>query len=126
MADRDQHLKDILMENKRRLWNELRVELFENMGAQVNSQFENPLDDGEQSLLDVIEDTGLAVADIRKTELTNLHEAERKLGEGTYGICEDCGEEIDVERMKVVPYAIYCVSCQEAHEGPLHPPHATI
>lgn len=126
MDSRDQQLKEILSERKRRLWNEVRVEIFDNLGPQNNSQYENPLDDGEQSLLDVIEDTGLSVADIRKEELTQLEEAERKLDEGSYGICEDCGEEIGTERMKIMPFAIYCVDCQANHEGPApgHPRHS--
>jgi DnaK suppressor protein len=123
MGSREDELKQILMDKKRRLWNELRVELFENLGAQSNTQYENPLDNGEQSLLDVIEDTGLSVADSRKEELSHLEEAERKLQEGTYGICEDCGGEIPTERMRVVPDAIYCVACQEKHEGPQFAPH---
>ncbi|GAB7027762.1 TraR/DksA family transcriptional regulator [Geotalea toluenoxydans] len=126
MGSRDEELKEILMEKKRRLWNELRVELFENLGAQSNAQYENALDDGDRSLLDVIGDTGLSVADSRKEELSHLEEAERKLKEGSYGVCEDCGEEIPTERVKVVPDAIYCVSCQEKHEGPQFAPHATM
>lgn len=126
MGSRDEDLQEILMEKKRRLWNELRVELFENLGAQSNAQYENALDDGDRSLLDVIGDTGLSVADSRKEELSHLEEAERKLTEGTYGICEDCGEEIPTGRMKVAPEAIYCVSCQEKHEVPQFAPHATI
>jgi DnaK suppressor protein len=38
------------------------------------------------------------------------------LREGTYGTCEDCGEEINTERLKVLPFAIYCRDCQEKRE----------
>ena len=39
--------------------------------------------------------------------------------EGTYGICEDCGEPIDIERLRVRPVTSYCIVCKsrrEAHE----------
>ena len=32
---------------------------------------------------------------------------------GTYGECEGCGEAINPERLKAIPWARYCVPCQE-------------
>jgi len=40
----------------------------------------------------------------------------RKLDEGTYGICEECGEEISEKRLTVLPTATLCVCCQENKE----------
>ncbi|CAN5269319.1 hypothetical protein BH18ACT5_BH18ACT5_03230 [soil metagenome] len=43
-----------------------------------------------------------------------LRKVERALGrveEGTYGICESCGNQIPVARLEVLPYATECVSC---------------
>lgn len=34
------------------------------------------------------------------------------LEQGRYGQCAQCGEEIPLERLKVVPFAAYCVDCQ--------------
>ena len=39
-----------------------------------------------------------------------------KLREGTYGVCEECGGEITAERLKVMPFAVYCRDCQEKKE----------
>jgi DnaK suppressor protein len=68
------------------------------------------------SLIDLIEDTGLAVADIRRGELTQMDEALDRLEDGTYGLCADCGQEIDERRLKVKPFAVCCVSCQSEKE----------
>lgn len=38
------------------------------------------------------------------------------LDQGRYGICEDCGERIKIERLTVVPWATRCVDCQNEHE----------
>jgi DnaK suppressor protein len=35
-----------------------------------------------------------------------------RVEEGRYGICEGCGEDIPVDRLKVLPFAAYCVDCQ--------------
>ncbi|MGD9976253.1 MAG: TraR/DksA family transcriptional regulator [Desulfatirhabdiaceae bacterium] len=40
----------------------------------------------------------------------------RKVDEGTYGICEECEEEIPIERLNAVPDATYCIVCQMALE----------
>jgi len=39
-----------------------------------------------------------------------------KIHEGSYGICEECGDKIGAGRLKVMPLAKYCVSCQSKLE----------
>jgi DnaK suppressor protein len=45
-----------------------------------------------------------------------MDQAERKLREGTYGICEECGDEISEERLAAVPYAVRCLKDEERYE----------
>jgi DnaK suppressor protein len=124
--ERQMILHNHLMKEKQRLWNEVRVELFETLGEGLHTQYEIPQDIGEQGLIDLLSDTGLAVSDIRRQELTQIDEALGKLDAGRYGICEDCGEEIAEARLKVAPYAPCCVSCQEQREGPVTQPGVTL
>lgn len=42
--------------------------------------------------------------------------AQEKLDTGEYGICEGCGEEISESRLKAIPFAQYCISCQSKRE----------
>jgi DnaK suppressor protein len=45
----------------------------------------------------------------------NREQVERaldRLAEGTYGICEDCGERIPAERLRFRPESTRCVECQ--------------
>lgn len=114
-------MKAILLEEKRRLWNELRAELFRDQ-EKLHTQFDIPQDVGDMGMMDLLADTGLAVTGILREKLSRMDEAERKLADGTYGICEDCGDEIDEERLRVQPYAVCCVPCQEKREGPAYPP----
>lgn len=39
--------------------------------------------------------------------------AMEKLDNGTYGICERCGKPIAPERLEAMPFARYCLECQE-------------
>ncbi|MEK7679852.1 MAG: TraR/DksA C4-type zinc finger protein [Deltaproteobacteria bacterium] len=116
--NRIRSLKKLLLDRKRKMWNDLRDELFRKLGKEYNEQFDIPHDIEELALLDIIEDTGLAVADIRRKELEDLDEALRKLDDNTYGLCDVCAEPIDEERLKVMPYATACVKCRVESEKP--------
>lgn len=52
---------------------------------------------------------------VRMVKQVNL--ALRRLAEGAYGFCADCGEEIGVERLRSLPFALRCRDCQEAWEA---------
>jgi len=52
--------------------------------------------------------------DREKLEL--IDEALERIEEGTYGICEDCGSKIAEGRIKVMPFARYCIACQSRIE----------
>ena len=39
-----------------------------------------------------------------------------RIGEGTYGECVSCGNEINSKRLEAVPWARYCIACQEKIE----------
>jgi len=119
-------LRDLLAEQKRKLWVNLREEIFEQTGEELHSQYDIPQDIGERSILDLLSDAGLAVADIRRIQLTQLEEAQRRLEMGTYGKCEGCGEFIGLERLKTVPFTAYCIKCQKAQEAPQKGPGVTL
>ena len=45
-----------------------------------------------------------------------LHEirlALRRMREGSYGICDSCDAEISEKRLSAMPWAKYCIACQE-------------
>lgn len=120
--EQNRELRELLTEQKRKLWAELREEIFVETGEGLATQYDIPQDLGEMSILDALSDAGLAVADIRRAELTKLEEALGRLEMGTYGVCEGCGEPIDVQRLRLVPYTAYCMECQREQEVPAKPP----
>lgn len=48
--------------------------------------------------------------------LKKVAEAKQKILEGTYGDCEDCGDQIAVKRLQARPTAALCINCQEEKE----------
>ena len=54
----------------------------------------------------------LLLGDREREKLRNIDEALMKINEGEYGICEECEEEIPIGRLRIVPFARYCVKCK--------------
>ncbi|GAA1800628.1 TraR/DksA family transcriptional regulator [Actinomadura chokoriensis] len=57
-----------------------------------------------------------AVMARRGTLQGNLEEIDAalaRLGDGTYGLCEDCRKPIPEGRLEIIPYARRCVNCQQ-------------
>ena len=45
-----------------------------------------------------------------------IEDALQRLADGEYGKCQECGNSIQEGRLKIRPYAIFCVKCKEKHE----------
>src|ERR1700761_9068516 len=48
--------------------------------------------------------------------LDKIEKSLRKIDEGTFGICEECGEEISVKRLEARPETTLCIRCKEDQE----------
>jgi DnaK suppressor protein len=58
----------------------------------------------------------MILTDREKQKLKQIDDALDRIEEKTYGLCEECGVKIPRARLKVVPFAKYCVECKEAIE----------
>ena len=45
--------------------------------------------------------------------LRQIHQAFNRIANGTYGVCLHCEEDILPKRMAAVPWAAFCITCQE-------------
>ena len=45
--------------------------------------------------------------------LRNVRAALHRMDEGTFGVCAHCEEDISLKRLNAVPWAAYCIQCQE-------------
>jgi len=73
-------------------------------------------DPGDQSVADLITDLEQAELGRDLDELRSVEAAHRRYEEGKYGICVQCGSDIDYDRLRAQPAAIRCIDCQRAHE----------
>lgn len=66
----------------------------------------------EQGLVDLER-----LGDAERLELRRIDAAMARLDEGSYGTCGACGAKIEVRRLKALPWAVRCASCEEAREA---------
>jgi RNA polymerase-binding protein DksA len=62
-----------------------------------------------------IENT-LGLMDSERKILVEIDDALGRIESGTYGICEDAGEQIPKRRLEAIPWARYCVNCATLSE----------
>jgi len=56
---------------------------------------------------------------MERRKLKLIDTALERLDRGEFGICEGCGDAIPPKRLEAIPWAAYCVPCQErlGHDG---------
>ncbi len=59
----------------------------------------------------------LALHENARRLLEQVEAALQRFEEGTYGLCENCGAEIDPARLNALPYATLCIRCQQRLGG---------
>src|SRR5687768_18444679 len=74
------------------------------------------LDQGESSEVDIQEDIELALIQMKSETLNKIDAALRRLEDGSYGDCFECGDEISEARLRALPFAVRCKECEEARE----------
>lgn len=58
------------------------------------------------------------LTDSERLTIDDINNALQKIGQGKYGICESCKKKIGLKRLKIKPYARFCIECQSKMEGP--------
>lgn len=94
----------------------LRDETYEGIARYRQDQSEeketSPGDEMDVARASAAVDTHANLIDRAEGRLRLIDEALARVGNGTYGICADCGDEIGLERLKVLPFAVRCVDCE--------------
>lgn len=117
------HLKKALNERIRALRGEIH-ELLSHSDEQHHKDLAGLVADaGDEAVANMLTDLDTAIVDRHVQELRDVEAAQRRLDDGSYGVCIDCGGEVAYDRLKVYPAARRCLVCQRqrekvyAHEG---------
>jgi len=101
----------------RQILDEKATELRSHMGTQSASAVlaiqEDPYDSADWAEKSHEEWIFLQKNSVDMALLREIEEALLRMREGTYGTCQDCGLPVSKKRLEALPWARYCVSCQE-------------
>ena len=58
----------------------------------------------------------LRLRDRERKLMVKIKEALKRIGDGTFGICEECGEKISEKRLRARPMTTLCIDCKHEQE----------
>lgn len=57
-----------------------------------------------------------AIGGAARQELTQINVALARIESGDFGLCSECGKDIGVQRLEVLPYSTMCLACASRTE----------
>ncbi len=109
-----QELRRLLQEEQAHLAQQLEQMSEASVAAHESIGYGNHMADDATEAFE--QSKGLSLQQTIKHRLTEVDDALHKFDEGTYGICEQCGETIDWARLEALPAARFCIRCQQYNE----------
>jgi DnaK suppressor protein len=105
-------IKDMLLKMRHDLVHEIarRSKATTEPGAQDIGDILDSVSEERTRELDMI------LTDREKRKLLQIDDALDRIDDNSYGQCEECGVKIPRARLKVLPFAKFCVECQEKNE----------
>ncbi|MFW6122961.1 MAG: TraR/DksA family transcriptional regulator, partial [Thermodesulfobacteriota bacterium] len=73
-------------------------------------------DEEDQASVSHLAETHLSLLGPKRLELEAIEEALQRIENGTYGICEACGQAIEPRRLEVMPETPFCRNCMSQKE----------
>lgn len=89
------------------------IDLDADMNEPGTGYSNHPADDATEVLDQTV---NLSVYQAAEGRLREVEDALARYEAGTYGICENCGQEIDIARLEAIPYTRYCLRCAEQRD----------
>src|SRR5437879_3275820 len=115
-SGRRESLHRLLMGERQEVMREIEADIGQSLTEDQQRRLESARDIGDQALMDLERELGISLLEMRNRKRQLLDEAIRRLAEGTYGLCAECGVEISEKRLAAVPFAKLCVECQSKQE----------
>ncbi len=103
-------------------------ERLQNQRAEIVNMYKQDVRAGQESADDGTEDIVdrannaynrelmFSLSDVERQTLLQIENALTRMDEGGYGRCANCGQQINLLRLEAVPWARFCIDCQELAE----------
>ncbi|RKZ01817.1 MAG: TraR/DksA family transcriptional regulator [Candidatus Hydrothermota bacterium] len=104
-----QKFRELLLKEKRRIWKSLmRIKKVE---QKIGDSWQEPKDLEDWAQVSFDEFFKLQVANHELQIVREIDEALKRIEQGKYGLCERCGNLIERERLKLLPWTRLCSKC---------------
>ncbi len=84
--------------------------------AGMSDEDETFPDPNDRATLESDRNFVLRIRDRERKLISKIDKALERIDDGTFGICEECGEDISEQRLKVRPVTTLCIACKEEQE----------
>ncbi len=108
MDERFEQVRNMLLEQKQHILQKIRGKKNE-QSVQGGDFIDIATDSLEHELSYIFEER-------EREKLQNIDEALKRIKEGTYGECDECGDDIELERLMALPFTRLCLDCKSKQE----------
>ena len=108
MDERFEKVNKMLLEQRRDLIQKIRSKKGEQV-IQSGDLIDIATDSLEHELNYIFEER-------EREKLQNIDEALRRIQDGSYGECDECGDDIELERLMALPFTRVCIDCKAKQE----------
>lgn len=108
--------KTILKDMKKRLQTERELLIDKLNGNDLSIDDSETPDPVDLAVRNYSKNVMLAVSENESRQLTLVDEALLRIEDEEYGTCQNCEKEINAKRLSAIPWARYCLDCQELVE----------
>jgi len=117
-TSKDISLREKKLKEIRKKLNRQREELISEAGIALTALPDETIfpELGDQASAEIDRNFMLKLKGRERKLLAKIDEAIEKIDNGTYGICESCGEEINIKRLEARPVTTMCIECKTEQE----------
>ncbi len=113
---RHELLKKILLKKRNEVVEGLEAQMGRRLTREAGQKIDSAMDSADMSSQDTDQGIDSSLLEMKYEQYKDIADAFRKLQNKTFGLCEECGEEIDIKRLQVNPLARYCIACKTKKE----------
>jgi DnaK suppressor protein len=117
------HLRAMTDAQTRRFWEALRTNeaaLEEKLWKRDGIDVQRSADPADEAQFAIERELNVRALDRDYFLLAAVRSALRRIEDGDYGVCQSCEGQISEKRLAAVPWAVYCIHCQERVDRTQH------
>jgi len=110
-------LKSILLKKRNEVVEGIEARIGRKLTVESGQKVDSAMDSADMSSHDVEQGMDYSLLEMKYEQYKDIADAFRKLENVSFGLCEECGEEISIKRLEVNPLARFCIACKTRKEA---------